>query len=174
MEDNSGTNRVNVGEAKLYFMCGKMAAGKSTHARELARTKNAVLFVQDEFLDALYPGEIRDIEDFVQYSGRVRDAITPHVLDLLSRGVAIVLDFPGNTRSQRQWFRGLFEGAGVPHELHFIDVSNDLCKLQLRQRSEALPAGSPWTTDAEFDAITMYFEAPTEDEGFNVIRYERA
>jgi predicted kinase len=43
-------------------MCGKMATGKSTYARELARTKNAVLFVQDEFIDALFPGEIRDIK----------------------------------------------------------------------------------------------------------------
>jgi hypothetical protein len=33
--------------AKLYFMCEKTAAGKSTHARNLAQAKNAVLFVQD-------------------------------------------------------------------------------------------------------------------------------
>jgi len=165
---------MNVGRPKLYFMCGKMAAGKSTHARELARTKNAVLFVQDEFLDALYPGEIRDINDFVKYSGRLRDALSLHIHELLSRGVAIVLDFPGNTRPQRQWFRELFESAGVPHELHFIDAPDALCKLQLRQRSGPLPAGAPWTTDAEFDAITSHFQAPTEDEGFNVIRHERA
>jgi predicted kinase len=164
---------MKVERAKLYFMCGKMAAGKSTHARELARTKNAVLLVQDELLGALYAGEIRDIQDFVRYSARVRNALSRHIQDLLSRGVSVVLDFPGNTRAHRQWFRGLFEGASVEHELHFVDVPNDLCKRQLRQRSEALPAGSPWTTDAEFDAITAYFQEPTEDEGFNVIRHER-
>jgi predicted kinase len=165
---------MTVDGAKLYFMCGKMAAGKSTLARELSRTKNAVLFVQDTFLGALYPGEIRDIQDFVKYSARVRDALSPHIQDLLSRGASVVLDFPGNTRAQRQWFRGLFETAHVEHELHFVDVPDDLCKLQLRQRSEALPIGSPWTTEAEFDAITAYFEGPTEDERFNVIRHERA
>ena len=165
---------MTVERAKLYFMCGKMAAGKSTHARELARTKNAVIFVQDEILSALYPGEIRDIEDFVKYSARVRVALSLHITELLSRGVSVVLDFPGNTRAQRQWFRGLFEGADVEHELHYIDAPNDLCKRQLRQRSEVLPAGSPWTTDAEFDVITAYFQAPTGDEGFNVIRHERA
>ena len=37
---------------KMYFMCGKMAAGKSAYARELAQTKNAVLLIQDEFLQA--------------------------------------------------------------------------------------------------------------------------
>lgn len=160
--------------ARLYFMCGKMAAGKSTHARGLARAKNAVLVVQDEFLDALYPGEIRTIQDFVKCSARLRDALSPHIRGLLSTGVSVVLDFPGNTRAQRQWFRELFEGANVEHELHFIDAPDDLCRLQLRQRSEALPTGSAWTTDAEFDAVTAYFQAPTEDEKFNVIRHERA
>lgn len=160
--------------ARLYFMCGKMAAGKSTYARELARVQNAVLLVQDEFLDALYPGEIRNIQDFVKYSARVRDALSLHIRDLLARGVSVVLDFPGNTRAQRQWFRELFEGANVEHELHFIDAPDDLCKRQLRQRSEAWPTGSAWTTDAEFDAVTAYFQAPAEDERFNVIRHERA
>ena len=159
---------------KMYFVCGKMAAGKSTYARELAQTRNAVLLIQDEFLDTLYSGEIRSIQDFVKYSARVRDALFPHIQDLLTRGVSVVLDFPGNTRVQRQWFRQIFQGADVEHELHFIDAPDDLCKRQLRQRSAVLPAGSPWTTDADFDAITAYFQAPADDEKFNVIRHERA
>lgn len=129
--------------------------------------------VQDDFFSALYPDEIRCIQDFVRCSARVRDALSPHVRDLLSRDVSVVLDFPGITRAQRRWFRELFEGADVPHELHFIDAPDDLCKRQLRQRSGALPTGSSWTTDAEFDAITAHFEAPSEDEGFTVVRHER-
>jgi predicted kinase len=165
---------MTIERTKLYFMCGKMAAGKSAHARELARNTNAVIFVQDEILDTLYPGEIRDIQDFVKYSARVRDALSLHITELLSRGISVVLDFPGNTRLQRQWFRDLFERAGVEHELHFVDAPDDLCKRQLRQRSAALPAGAPWTTDAEFDAITAYFQAPADDEGFNVVLHRRA
>lgn len=160
--------------AKLYFVCGKMAAGKSTHARALAQANNAVLFVQDDFLNSLYPGEILDIEDFAKYSARVRETLAPHIRDLLSRDVSIVLDFPGNTIAQRKWFRDLFEHAGVDHELHYIIASDDLCKRQLKQRSKALPPGLPWTTDAEFDAITVFFQAPAEDEKFNVKRHERA
>ena len=161
-------------QAKLYFMCGKMAAGKSTCARELAQTKNAVLLIQDEFLDAIYPGEILRIQDFVKCSARLRGALFFHIQDLLTRGVSVVLDFPGNTQVQRQWFREIIEGAKVEHELHFVDTPDDLCKRQLSQRSATLPADSAWTTDAEFDAITAYFQAPTDDEEFNVIRHERA
>jgi len=54
-------------------------------------------------------------------------------------------------------------------ELHFIDASDDLCKRQLRDRSKHLPPGTPWTTDAEFDTITTYFQPPSQDEAFNVV-----
>ena len=57
--------------AKLLFLCGKMAAGKSTLSRKLAERENAVLLVQDEFLERLFPGEIVDIPGFVKYSSRL-------------------------------------------------------------------------------------------------------
>ena len=161
-------------QAKLFFLCGKMAAGKSTLASALAHQQNAVLLVQDEFLDGLYPGEIVDIPGFVKYSAQLRTALTPHIHSLLLKGVSVVLDFPGNTKAQRSWFRELFEGARVGHELHFIDVPDEVCKVQLKERSKGLPAGSAWTTDAEFDAITAHFQMPRAEEGFNVIRHGRA
>jgi len=159
--------------AKLIFLCGKMAAGKSTLARDLAQRENAVLLVQDEFLDRLFPGEITDIPGFVKCSSRLKNALGPHVCALLSKGVSVVLDFPGNTKAQRAWFRELFERANAEHELHFVDASDALCKSQLKERSRDLPAGTPWTTDAEFEAITGYFQPPAQDERFNVVRHER-
>ena len=155
------------------FFCGKMAAGKSTFARDLAVRENAVLLVQDDFLNVLFSGEITDIPGFVKCSSRLKNALTPHVCALLSKGISVVLDFPGNTKVQRAWFRELIEHANVEHELHFVDASDALCKSRLRERSTGLPAGTAWTRDADFDAITAYFEAPTEDENFNVVRHDR-
>jgi predicted kinase len=160
--------------AKLIFVCGKMAAGKSTLARALAQRDDAVLLVQDDLLDALFPGEITDIPGFVKYSSRLRNALAPHVCALLSKGLSVVLDFPANTRPQRAWFRELFERVKVEHELHWVDASDALCKSQLRERSKDLPPGDPWTTDAEFEAVTAYFQPPSQDEGFIVVRHERA
>ena len=155
------------------FLCGKMAAGKSTLARNLAVRENVVLLVQDDFLNALFPGEITDIPGFVKCSSRLKNALMPHVCDLLSKSISVVLDFPGNTKVQRAWFRELIERADVEHELHFIDASDALCKSQLRERSAGLAAGTPWTRDADFEAITAYFQPPSEDENFNVVHHER-
>lgn len=160
-------------KAKLIFFCAKMAAGKSTLARELARRDDAVLLVEDEFLAGLYPNEVVDVAAYVKLSRRIRRTLVPHVRDLLSRGVSVVLDFAGNTKSQRQWFRDVIDEAEVPHELHFIDASDEVCKRQLRERSAALPPGAAWTSDADFDAITAYFEPPASEEAFNVILHDR-
>jgi predicted kinase len=70
--------------SRLIFFCGKMAAGKSTLARELAERESAVLLVQDELLERLFPDEITDIPGFVKHSTRLRDALTPHISSLLS------------------------------------------------------------------------------------------
>lgn len=151
-----------------------MAAGKSTLARDLANQENAVLLVQDELLDKLFPGEIIDIPGFVKYSSRLNNAVTSHICSLLAKGISVVLDFPANTKAQREWFRLLFEAANTEHELHFVDASNNLCKRQLKNRSKDLPPGTPWTTDAEFDAITAYFQPPSNEEGFNIIHHEHS
>lgn len=160
-------------ESTLIFFCGKMAAGKSTLARALAAKENAVLLVQDDLLDRLYPGEILTIPDFVRCSTRLRLALTPLVHELLSKKISVVLDFPGNTTAQRGWFRELFDGARARHELHYVDVPDEICKSQLRERSKGRPVGSAWTTEAEFEAITAYFQPPSDTENFNVVHHVR-
>ena len=161
------------GSARLIFVCGKMAAGKSTLARELATRENAVLLVQDDLLAALFPGEIIDIPSFVDRYARLKTALTPHVSALLSHSISVVLDFAAATRAQRTWFRELIDRTQVKHELHFVNASDDTCKAQLRDRSSRLPAGTRWTTEEDFEAINAYFQPPTEDEKFNIVRHER-
>jgi len=159
---------------KLLFLCGKMAAGKSTLARELAAREHAMLFVQDEWLDALYPNGVINVATYLEYSGRINKLLAPVVVDLLSRGVSVVIDFPGNTRNQRAWFRGIIERAGAEHELHVLDTPDAICKAQLKARSADLPPGTPWTSEADFDLISSHFRAPAEDEGFNVVVHRRS
>lgn len=161
---------------RLHFLCGKMAAGKSTLSRQLAVGEGAVLFSQDELLDALFPGAVVDLRAFVEYSTRIQAALTPHLCSLLSKGVSVVLDFPANTRGQRAWFRRLLDISHAEHELHYIVASDELCKRQLTKRSEerGLPPGTKWTTEADFDEVTAYFDPPSAEEGFNVIRHERS
>ena len=161
-------------KGKLLFLCGKMAAGKSTVARALAAREAAVLFVQDEWLDTLYPNQVANVASYIEYSGRINRMLAPHIVSLLSRGISVVMDFPGNTRNQRAWFRDIIDRSGATHELHFVDTPDAICKAQLKARSAHLPAGTKWTTDADFELIASHFRAPAEDEQFNIVVHRRA
>lgn len=160
--------------AKLIFFCGKMAAGKSTLARELAVRENAVMFSQDALLDVLFPNLIVNVASYIEYAGRINKVLAPHIVDILSKGVSVVLDFPANTRNQRAWFRGIIDRAGVAHELHYLDTPDEISKAQLKARSAHLPPGTKWTTKEDFDLIASHFRAPEADEAFNVIRHTRS
>jgi hypothetical protein len=67
----------------------------------LAARENASLLVQDDFLNALFPGEITDIPGFVKCSSRLKNVLMPRVCALLTEGISVMLDFPGNIRVER-------------------------------------------------------------------------
>jgi predicted kinase len=154
----------------LHLICGKVAAGKSTLAARLAEAPATILIAEDHWTSRLFKDELKTIADYARYSRRLRDAMGPHVVSLLKVGLSVVLDFPANTPANRQWMRSLFEGAGVAHCLHFLDVSDDVCRQRLHRRNDD---GSHEFTvsDAEFDEITRYFVAPTAAEGFTLRVY---
>jgi predicted kinase len=164
-----------VGPGSLIFMCDKMAAGKTTLARRLAQEHHGSLLAQDELLERLYPGEFVDFAAFVKRSAQLRAALAPHIVALLALGLPVILDFPGNTRSARRWFRELFELAGAHHELHLINASDELCRRQLKARSlaQGLAPGAKWTTSQDVAEVTSYFDPPSEAEQFNVIVHQR-
>lgn len=157
----------------LLFFAGKMAAGKSTLARQLTERLDAVQLSQDALVEILFPHMIVNVATYLEYSGRINRVVAPHVVSLLSKGLTVVLDFPGNTRNQRSWFRGIIDAAGAEHELHFLDTPDAICKAQLKARSAHLPPGTKWTTEEDFELISSHFVAPQDDEGFNVIRHVR-
>ena len=93
-----------------------------------------------------------------------------HIEALLLAGMSVVLDFPANTPATRSWARAMFEQANAAHQLHYLDTPDAVCKARLHARNAS--GTHPFeTTDAQFDAITLYFVAPSADEGFNVIRH---
>jgi predicted kinase len=152
----------------LYLLCGKIAAGKSTLARRLAARPATLLISEDRWTSNLFSGDLRTIDDYGRFSARLRAAIGPHIVDILKQGLSIVLDFPANTISNRNWMRSLITQANVAHELHLLDVPDTICKQRLRERNEG--GEHPFqVSEAEFDLFTSYFVPPGPSEGFNVV-----
>lgn len=152
----------------LYLLCGKIAAGKSTLARSIASRPATLLISEDHWTSNLFLDELRTIDDYSHYSARLRAAMGPHVVDILKQGLSVVLDFPANTISYRAWMRSLIAKANVIHELHYLDVSDTICKQRLQERNAS--GKHPFeVSESDYNLFTSYFVPPAIEEGFNVV-----
>ncbi len=64
--------------------------------------------------------------------------------------------------------RTLFEDARCAHQLHYLDVPDQVCKARLRRRNES-GEHEFIVSNEEFDLFTTYFIPPSLDEAFEVV-----
>jgi predicted kinase len=155
-------------DATLHMLCGKIAAGKSTLAVRLAQAERTLVISEDRWIERLYGPELKTLADYFERCERLRATLAPHVVGLLRVGVSVVLDFHANTVGSRRWMRAMFEEAEASHQIHFLDVPDEVCRSRMHARKAA---GGDGVSDAEFDHVTSFFVPPDPGEGFNVIRY---
>lgn len=152
----------------LTFFCGKMGAGKSTKSCAVAKERNAVLLSEDEWLESVFPNKIKSLESYIEYSSKLKPQIKKLVQSILSTGTDVVMDFPANTVSQRDWFRQIFSEIEARHDLIYIDLDNEGCLRQIEKRRIENPGRAATDTQEMFEQVTKHFVEPKLDEGFNV------
>jgi predicted kinase len=155
-------------QGTLIFFCGKMGSGKSTKAIELAYEYDAILLSEDEWLETLYPEEIKVFDDYIKYSSRLKPLLKKHVQNIANSGITVVMDFPGNTPTQRAWFKEIFSEHQIPHKLYYLEASDELCLKQIQQRRQINPSRLDFDTEKVFYQVNNYFQPPTKEEGFNI------
>ncbi|MCG8382161.1 MAG: ATP-binding protein [Gammaproteobacteria bacterium] len=151
----------------LTFFCGKMGAGKTTKSLEVSHERNAVLLSEDEWLASVYPDSIQTLEDYIKCADRLKPQMKKLTQSILVTGTNVVMDFPANTISQREWFKSIFSEIQAPHELIYIDQPNEICLRQIAKRRIEQPQRAATDTEEMFELVTKYFVAPIPDEGFN-------
>ena len=148
----------------LIYFCGKMGAGKSTKSKAVAANRNAVLISEDEWLSKLYPDQISSFDDYIKFSGQLRPLIKAHVQNILRTGSNVVMDFPANTKRQREWFNKISIEAESKAELIYLKASDLLCLNQIAQRVIEQPSRAAFDTEKMFNHVTKYFEEPEASE----------
>ena len=151
----------------LIFFCGKMGAGKSTKSKAVAVERNAVLISEDEWLSKLYPDQISSFDDYIKFSSQLRPLIKSHVQNILRTGSSVVMDFPANTKRQREWFNKLSIEAESKAELIYLKANDALCLKQIAQRTTEQPSRAAFDTEEVFHHVTKYFEEPDASEVTN-------
>jgi predicted kinase len=159
--------------ATLHFVSGKAGAGKTTLARQIARTAPAILFCEDEWMSRL-ADPIENVQQYVAAARKIRSVIAPLAIDVLKLGTSVVFDFGGNTVDDRHWVRSIFESAAADHQLHYMSADDETCKARVRQRNVSQPHGLFFghVTDQQVDEVNKYFTPPAAEELFIVVVHQ--
>lgn len=154
----------------LHILTGKIASGKSSKAAQLRDETAAILLSEDAFMSTFYEGDMKNLQDYVRNSARLRVGLNDLVVSLLTRQQSVVLDFAANTPDQRAWMMQIITAANCPHVLHYLEVPDEVCRARLHARNAS--GNHPFqVSDEQFDWITEHFVPPHEAEGFQVRIY---
>lgn len=157
-------------EPVLHAIYGKIAAGKSTLATRLSTEDSTVLIAEDDWLAQLFPDPVPTMRDHFRRSAKLRQVLKPHVASILNAGVSVVLDFSANTVESRTWLREILELSKADHQLHVLDVPDEVCLARLRARNAS--GDHPYApTEEDFHKISKYVVPPTDAEGLNIVRH---
>ncbi|SHO58145.1 AAA family ATPase [Vibrio quintilis] len=137
-----------INKGSLTFFYGSTATASPAFLKKIASERSAVLLSEHEWLSALYPGQIISLEDYLNYSSRLKPRMKTYVQHILSIGTNVVMDFPACTRQQRRWFFELATEIKAEHELMIISEQH--------QKPEAAPSFRPHP---------QMFETPDISEG---------
>ncbi len=151
----------------LHLVCGKVAAGKSTLTKKLGAMPGTIIISEDEWLAALYSDQMSSISDYVRCAAKLEAIMGPHITSLLKTGTSVVLDFQANTVTRRAWMHELAQTANTAHQLHYLDVPDEVCKERLRARNAS--GTHPFSvSDEQFEQLSRHFVPPSPEEGLNI------
>jgi predicted kinase len=152
---DGGNKREMSTAARLIIVCGLPGSGKTTLARQMERTRSAIRFSADEWMDAL----AIDLYDEAQRA-KIEALQWTFAQDLLARGLTVIIEWGTWGRSERDTLRTGARALGAAVELHYLTAPPDV----LFQRIQARGMENP---PIEWNAVLRWveiFEAPTAEE----------
>jgi predicted kinase len=119
---------------RLFVICGLPGSGKTTYAKQLENKFQAVRFCSDEWLADLS----LDVYDEVRRE-KVEALQWKLTQALLSRGVAVIIEWGTWSRSERDRLRLGARALGAAVELHYLTAPIDVLYDRVRQRGLEAP-----------------------------------
>jgi len=113
----------------VHLMCGLVAAGKTTKARELARSLPAVWLSRDEWMLRLY-GLAHTEPEYVERLGPVTHLLWDVAAEILRTGANVILDWNFWSRERRAEALDRAGTFGADVVLHWVDVPTDEVMLR--------------------------------------------
>lgn len=150
---------------KVILICGKICCGKSTYAEKIRIENNAVLLSVDEIMLAVfgqYAGEKHD-----EYCENLQKYFFNKSPEIVQTGTDVILDWGFWQKDERDYAKGFFRSRGIPCELHYIDISDEVWRQRIEKRNALVEAGKTSAYYIDENLAKKFaegFELLTEDE----------
>jgi predicted kinase len=159
VEKDVGFTNTNNQRPKLITFCGLPGSGKTTIAKELAKTTGAVRLNVDEWVAAL---GVDFWDDAFRHKLHAR--LYEHGITLLKLGQSIMLEDGVWKRDERDRLREVAHELGAAIELHYFDVPFDELWRRLEARNAMGTFGVVPISKEILKACLPRFQPPDEAE----------
>jgi predicted kinase len=146
----------------IYIVGGLPGAGKSTYSKKLGKEKNAIVFSTDVWMTDLFwmdsvPGE--DAQWALERTDRVENRMVKTCIELDRVGTSSILDIGFVNLKWRQKTYDKLDAAGVPYEVHFLEVDRSTRWERVQKRnSEKSDTYSFEVTEEMLDFMEEVFD----------------
>jgi predicted kinase len=142
--------------SRVIFMCGPAGAGKSTYARRLESQG----MVRLSFDVELWGRGISTVPLPPEVGEEIEEGLRARLLELVSAGTDVVLDFSFWSRRMRGDYRTLLEPTGVVPETVYLATDRDTVLNRMRARRGNHPDDYVLTEELVIEHFD-HFEPPT-------------
>jgi len=147
---------------KVIMTCGTICCGKSTYARKIQAEGNAVILSIDEITLALFPEGAGELHD--TYVLRAEQYLLELSLQILQRGVDVILDWGLWTRAVRNRIRAFYAShGGIQTELHYLQIDPAEWRRRIEKRNASGEAAY-YVNEDLLRKVGALFEEPSEEE----------
>lgn len=147
----------------LFLICGLPGAGKTTLAKQLEHSENALRLCPDEWIQSILP-DPNDRQEMDRLRGHIETIQWELAKRSLVLGIHVILEFGFWSKQERDHFRKEAEGLGATVRLVYLNIELDELWKRLEKRNANLPAGSFHVKKEDLLEWAQIFEAPRTDE----------
>ncbi len=152
----------------MHFICGSTGAGKTSYAVKLAGEIGAVTFCIDEWMARLYWPDAPQPPDgawAMERVARCQMQIWDTAKTVAARGVPCILEIGFADARIRGRFAELAQDAGLPVQLHFLDVPAEERWRRVEKRNADKSGALGFDVTREmFDFVEAMWEPPDQAE----------